>query len=141
MAEAARSGTKSQVQNNQRQAGEQLQKNQTGAAQQSQEKAAEALEQMLEDLDDADKNRDRALVSLLQDIANSIGGAYHASGAGHHPARRRQARGELRRARRADDRAALFDAGPGGKSPVRLPRASPPSPTTLTVPLVCSRRP
>lgn len=73
MAEAARSGTKSQVQNNQRQAGEQLQKNQTGAAQQSQEKAAEALEQMLEDLDDADKNRDRALRAALEDIANSIG--------------------------------------------------------------------
>lgn len=72
MSEAARQGREQGLQESLEQAAQQIAQNQTGGATQNQDEAIEALEQMLEELDNAGKNKDSALRRMLASIIESI---------------------------------------------------------------------
>lgn len=72
MSEAARQGREQGLQESLQQAAEQISQNQTGGATQNQDEAIEALEQMLEELDNAGRNKDSALRRMLASIIESI---------------------------------------------------------------------
>ena len=74
MQEAARQGREQQVPERMDQASQQTQQNQTSSAQQQQQQAVEALEQMLDELENADRNRDESLRRLLASLIESLDG-------------------------------------------------------------------
>lgn len=72
MSRASQQGRESGLSDRLEQASEQIAQNQTGNATQNQDEAIEALEEMLEQIDDADRNRDNALRRQLASIIQSI---------------------------------------------------------------------
>ncbi len=72
MSEAARQGREQGLQESLEEASQQISQNQTGGATQNQDEAIEALEQMLEELDNAGRNKDSALRRMLASIIESI---------------------------------------------------------------------
>ena len=72
MSEAARQGREQGLQESLQQAAEQIAQNQTGGATQNQDEAIEALERMLEELDNAGRNKDSALRRMLASVIESI---------------------------------------------------------------------
>jgi len=74
MSQAAQRGRESQVEQNQREAAQNIEQNRTQQAQEQQEEAMEALENVLEDLDEAERNRDVALQRVLASAIDSIRG-------------------------------------------------------------------
>ncbi len=72
MSQAARQGREQGLQESLEEASQQISQNQTGGATQNQDEAIQALEQMLEELDNAGKNKDSALRRMLASIIESI---------------------------------------------------------------------
>jgi hypothetical protein len=74
MAQASRRAEREQVAQRMEQAGQQAQQNQVGQAQQQQQQAMRSLEQMLQDMDQASRNRDETLRRVLASLIDSIKG-------------------------------------------------------------------
>lgn len=72
MKEAAKKGRESRLADAQRQAADQVKQNQTSSAGQNQQQAAQALGDMLNELDDTEKNRDVALRRQIEEIIEAI---------------------------------------------------------------------
>lgn len=72
MAEAARQGRQQQVAQQLDQAAQDVQQNRTSSAQSGQQQAIDALEQMLEELDNAERNRNAALLRQLASLIQSL---------------------------------------------------------------------
>lgn len=72
MKEAAKKGEESRLSDAQRDAAEQVKQNQTSSAGQNQRQAAQSLEEMLQELDDTEKNRDLALRRQLEEIIEAL---------------------------------------------------------------------
>jgi hypothetical protein len=72
MQQAAQRGRERQVQERMQEAAENLEENQTSTASSQQQEAVEALEQMVEAMNDAQRQRDQALRRMLADLIQSI---------------------------------------------------------------------
>lgn len=72
MKKAAERGREQQVPQKMQEAAKNAQQNQTSAASEQQEAAADALEQMLQDMNDAQKNRDEQLRRVLANLLQSL---------------------------------------------------------------------
>ena len=72
MGEASRQGRERGLEQSLEQASEQIAQNQTGGANENQDEAIEALEEMLEELDNAGRNKDSALRRVLASVIESI---------------------------------------------------------------------
>jgi hypothetical protein len=72
MEQAAQRGRQQQVPQRMEEAGQNLQQNQTSTATAQQQEAIEALEQMVQDMNDAQRQRDQALRRLLASLIESI---------------------------------------------------------------------
>lgn len=74
MQQAAQRGRQSQVPERMDQAAQEARQNQTGSAQEQQQQAMDAMEQMLDDLENADRDRDESLRRLLASLIESLDG-------------------------------------------------------------------
>jgi hypothetical protein len=74
MQQAAKQARQNQLETNQREAAEQIKKNQTSQAEQMQAQAASALQQMLDELDQVQKQRDNTLRRQLAEIVELLRG-------------------------------------------------------------------
>lgn len=74
MQQAADRGRQSQIEQRMREAAGQIGQNQTGDASSGQQAIVDELEKMIEDLDDAQRNRDEALKRILASVIDSIRG-------------------------------------------------------------------
>lgn len=72
MKEAAKKGQESRLADAQRDAAEQVKQNQTSSANQNQQKAAQSLQDMLDELDNTEKNRDQALRRQIEEIIEAL---------------------------------------------------------------------
>lgn len=72
MQQAAQRGRQSQLEQQMRDAAQQVGQNQTGAASTAQQEIVEQLERMIQDLDEAQRNRDEALKRILASVIESI---------------------------------------------------------------------
>jgi len=72
MQRAAQRGRSEQLEQSLEEAAQQVGQNQTGQAQSTQQQAIEAMEEMLEELDQAQRNRDEALKRVLASVIESI---------------------------------------------------------------------
>jgi hypothetical protein len=72
MRRAAERGKQSQVPQKMQEAGRNVQENQTSTAESQQQEAADALEQMLQDMNEAQRNRDQALRRILANLLQSL---------------------------------------------------------------------
>lgn len=72
MQQAAQRGRQSQVPERMEQAARDTARNQTGTAQEQQQQAIDSLQRMLDDLDNAERNRDESLRRLLASLIQSL---------------------------------------------------------------------
>ncbi len=70
--EAAKKGQESRLSDAQRDAAQQVKQNQTSSAAQNQEKASKSIEDMLEEIDNTEKNRDQALRRQIEEIIDAL---------------------------------------------------------------------
>ncbi len=74
MNRAAQRGQQQQVPERMERAAEETGRNQTGSAREQQQEAMQAMEEMLDDLENADRNRDESLRRLLSSLIESLDG-------------------------------------------------------------------